>query len=136
MFPYCHCNCPNGLSICGHLVALMLLIHLISYLLVDKSFEDMLCCFPEPLNRILQVPLLVQSIWPPHSSTEPVKKKAYIYREGKKKAAAAIMTNHRFEDDDISDGQTVDKLEEIQTEHTTIAVPRIPDAGTSHLDRH
>ena len=48
MFPCCHCNRPNGLIICGHLGALMLLIHSISCLLVDKNFEDMLCCFPEP----------------------------------------------------------------------------------------
>jgi len=35
LFPYCHCNCPNGLIIYGHLGALMLLIHSISCLLVD-----------------------------------------------------------------------------------------------------
>ena len=110
----------------------MLLIHSSSCSLVDKSFEDLLCCFPEPVNRILQVPFLVQSIWPPHSSKEHVKKKAYYYRERKKKAAAAIIINHRVKDDDICDGQTVDELEECQADHTRIAVPEIPDAGTLH----
>jgi len=42
-----------------------------------------------------------------------------------------IITNHRVQDNDISDGQTVDELEEFQTEHTRIGIPRIPDAGTS-----
>jgi len=44
-----------------------------------------------------------------------------------------IITNHRVQDNDISDGQTVDELEEFQTEYTRIGIPGIPDAGTSAL---
>ncbi len=42
-----------------------------------------------------------------------------------------IITNHRVQDNVISDGQTVDELEEFQTEHTRIGIPGIPDTGTS-----
>ena len=46
-------------------------------------------------------------------------------------AVMVIITNHRVQDNDISDGQTVDELGEFQTEHTRIGIPGIPDAGTS-----
>jgi len=42
-----------------------------------------------------------------------------------------IITNHRVQDNNISDGQKVYGLEEFQTEHTRIGIPGIPDPGTS-----